>query len=242
MTAYRLFASKVGPPRATSYTGPFLPGVSFELTTGGTWFEGYWWWVCEKDQATSAQPFALWQVYDDGAGTLIAHSTLKSAALVAGRWNYVPLHAPLPLTIGVTDIAATGLRDSFPSTARFFGSSEACRAGIRKGPLRPTRTSPARDRRRLVSASAPSARTAPTRRNTCPPTASTPATTGWTCRLQTWRPRCLLPSLAQLPDSSEQGEHRYGPADYRNRVLAVGALPSRKDLVLQPTWSLGVAH
>ena len=32
----------------------------FEVTTGGCWFDGYWWWVCPSGQSTSPQKFALW--------------------------------------------------------------------------------------------------------------------------------------------------------------------------------------
>ena len=134
MGGYRLFASALGPPKATPYTGSFVAGLAFEVSTSGTWFEGYWWWVCNKGQVTSPQPFALWQAYSD-QGTLISRSTLRSAPLLAGQWNYVPLTAPLPLAIGVTYVAATGLRNGFPSTQNFFGAGDASHAGIKKGPL-----------------------------------------------------------------------------------------------------------
>ena len=67
---YRLFPSTNGPSSPVSYSGPFMAGVLFEVTTGGCWFEGYWWWVCPSGQSTSAQKFALWQVYNTGRRTL----------------------------------------------------------------------------------------------------------------------------------------------------------------------------
>ena len=70
MTSYRPFPLLLGPSQGASYTGPIVPGVGFEVTTSGTWFEGYWWWVCRKGQAISPQRFAPWQVYADGTGTL----------------------------------------------------------------------------------------------------------------------------------------------------------------------------
>ena len=57
---YRLFPSTNGPSSPVSYSGPFLAGVLFEVTTGGCWFDGYWWWVCPSGQSTAAQKFALW--------------------------------------------------------------------------------------------------------------------------------------------------------------------------------------
>ena len=43
---YRLFPSTNGPSSAVAYGGAFLAGVLFQVTTGGTWLDGYWWWVC----------------------------------------------------------------------------------------------------------------------------------------------------------------------------------------------------
>jgi len=44
MATYRLFSSVSEPSNPVSYTGPFLAGVLFQVTTGGVWFDGYWWW------------------------------------------------------------------------------------------------------------------------------------------------------------------------------------------------------
>ena len=65
---YRLFPSTNGPSSPVSYSGPFMAGILFEVTTGGTWFDGFWWWVCPSGQSTSPQKFALWAVYNDGVG------------------------------------------------------------------------------------------------------------------------------------------------------------------------------
>lgn len=132
---YRLFGSTSGPSTAASYTGPFLAGVLFEVTSGGTWLEGYWWWVCDTAQSTTPQQFALWQLYDNSAGVIIATATATSATLTPGQWNYVPLSAPVPLAIGATYLACTGLSDGFPSTGNQFGAGEPYAAGIVSGPL-----------------------------------------------------------------------------------------------------------
>ena len=135
MTTYRLFPSTAGPAVPASYTGPFVAGMVFTLTSGGTWFDGYWWWVCDSGQSTAAQKFALWQVYTNATGSLISGATVTSGALTAGQWNYVPLPAPVPLSIGATYVAATGFSNSFPATGNAFGSGGPYSGGIVTGPL-----------------------------------------------------------------------------------------------------------
>jgi hypothetical protein len=132
---YRLFPSTAGPSSAVSYSGPFIAGVAFTVTSGGTWFDGYWWWVCQSGQATSPQKFALWQVYTTGTGNLISSATVTSGALTAGQWNYVPLSTPVPLAIGATYIVATGFSNGFPDTNNAFGAGGTYSAGIVNGPL-----------------------------------------------------------------------------------------------------------
>jgi len=100
-------------------------------------FDGYWWWVADSDQSTSAQEFALWCVYSGplGTGLLIPDSSVKSGPLTAGQWNYVPLPEPIPLSIGATYIAAAGVNGSFPNTDNQFGSGDPYGDGIIAGPL-----------------------------------------------------------------------------------------------------------
>jgi hypothetical protein len=118
-----------------SYDGPFLAGIQFEVTTGGMWFEGYWWWVCPSGQPTAAQKFALWNVTGQGTGTLIPGSVVTSGPLTAGQWNWVPLSAPFPLAIGTCYNACTGFTGSFPSTNDQFDSGDPYGAGLVNGPL-----------------------------------------------------------------------------------------------------------
>jgi hypothetical protein len=134
--AFRLFPSTNGPSSPVSYGGPFLAGVLFEVTSGGIWFDGYWWWVCPSGQSTTAQQFALWAVYDGGSGgALVPGSTVTSGTLVAGQWNYVPLSTSIPLAIGGCYNACTGFTGNFPDTDGQYGSGGPYAAGITNGPL-----------------------------------------------------------------------------------------------------------
>ena len=135
MATYRLFSATDGPSSPVSWSGSFLAGILFQVTTGGVWFDGYWWWVCNTGQSAAAQKFALWVVYADGTGTLIPAATVTSGALTAGQWNYIPLATPLPLSIGACYNACTGFGGSFPVTNNQFGSGQPYAAGIASGPL-----------------------------------------------------------------------------------------------------------
>ena len=135
MTTYRLFPNTAGPASAVSYTGSYLAGVNFEVTSGGMWFDGYWWWVCNSGQPTTAQKFALWCMSGPGGGTVLPGSVVTSTVLKPGQWNYVPLPAPMPLAIGATYLAATGLTGGFPDTQGQYGAGGPYSAGITQGPL-----------------------------------------------------------------------------------------------------------
>jgi hypothetical protein len=135
MTAYRLFPAASGPSSPVSYSGPFMAGVLFQVTSGGIWFDGYWWWVCPSGQSTAPQKFALWQVHNVASGALISTATATSGPLTAGQWNYVPLDKPVPLSIGACYNACTGLAGDFPDTPHSFGSGQPYGAGITAGPL-----------------------------------------------------------------------------------------------------------
>ena len=141
MSTYRLFPSVNGPSSPVSYSGSFLAGVLF-CVTSNSWFEGYWWWVCPTGQSTAPQKFALWQVYGDAEGSVVPGSVVTSGTLTAGQWNYIPLATPLPLSIGnVPGVgaavyeAATGFSGSFPDTNSQFGSGDPYASGITNGPL-----------------------------------------------------------------------------------------------------------
>lgn len=132
---YRLYPTTTGPATAVSYSGTFLAGVVFEVTAGGGWLEGFWWWVCGSGQPTAPQKFALWQAYSQNDGALIPGSTVTSGALTPGQWNYIQLTTPIPLAIGVSYVAATGFTGGFPDTNNQFGAGDPYAAGITQGPL-----------------------------------------------------------------------------------------------------------
>ena len=141
MGTYRLFPSVTGPSSPVSYSGSFLSGALF-CVTSNCWFEGYWWWVCPTGQSTSPQKFALWQVYGSAEGSVIPGSVVTSGTLTAGQWNYIPLATPLPLSVGnvsgtgaaVYEVA-TGFSGSFPDTNSQFGAGDPYASGITNGPL-----------------------------------------------------------------------------------------------------------
>jgi Domain of unknown function (DUF4082) len=132
---YRLFPTTNGPSSPASYGGPFTCGIVWEVTVGGCWLDGYWWWVCAADQSTSPQEFALWQIYNGDDGTLVSGSAVTSGTLTPGQWNFVSLSTPIPLTIGAIYVAATGFTGSFPDTDSQFGGGETYGSGIVNGPL-----------------------------------------------------------------------------------------------------------
>jgi hypothetical protein len=133
---YRLFPSTNGPSSPVSFSGPFMAGIQFQVTTGGVWFDGFWWWVCPTGQSTAPQTFALWNVFNDnGAGNLIPGATATSGTLTAGQWNFVPLKNPIPLAVGACYNACTGFSGSFPDTTNQFGGGQPYQGGITNGPL-----------------------------------------------------------------------------------------------------------
>lgn len=148
MANYRLFPTVDGPSSAISYSGPFAAGVGFQVTSGGMWFEGYWWWVCATGQPTAPQTFALWQVYGQNNAKIISAATVTSGTLTAGQWNYIPLAQPIMLSIGgganftrfdgggpAIYVACTSFTGGFPDTNAQFGSGDTYSGGITNGPL-----------------------------------------------------------------------------------------------------------
>lgn len=142
MATYRLFPSTGGPSSPIAYNGDLIVGVTF-FVTGEAWFQGYWWWVCESGQSTSPVECALWQASAGYAATVVPGSVVTSGELTAGQWNWIPLGAPLPLSIGASGaeagaavyLAAIGCNGAFPDTSNSFGSGDTYGAGIVTGPL-----------------------------------------------------------------------------------------------------------
>jgi hypothetical protein len=131
----RLFAAASGPSSSTSYTGPFTAGILFQVTSPGLNLDGYWIWRADAAQSASAS-FALWHVTgNDGATYLGAATTVTTAALVAGQWNYVQLATPYPLTAGTEYEAVYGFPNNFPITTFQFGTGGPYAGGITSGPI-----------------------------------------------------------------------------------------------------------
>lgn len=152
MTTWRLFPSTNGPSVPTTYNGDLLCGVQF-CVAEEAWFQGYWWWVCPTGQSTDPVKCALWlcpnATDSEGTPQLVAGSVVTSGTLVAGQWNWIPLSAALPLSLGGSTgmtppisglglaiyTAAIGVNGPFPDTTHSFGSGNAYANGITNGPL-----------------------------------------------------------------------------------------------------------
>jgi hypothetical protein len=139
MATYRLFGGTTGP--ATASPAPstgLLTGLAFQVTSGGCWLDGYWYWVCESGQNTSGQKFALWAVYDalpQDEGVVVSDATVTSGALVPGQWNFVPLPQVVTLSIGTWYVVLTGSTIGCPASGDMFGPGEEYVNGVTNGPL-----------------------------------------------------------------------------------------------------------
>ena len=136
MTTYRLFPSASGPSSPVSYSGPFLAGVLFKVTTGGCWFEGYWWWVCpsgQSDVGAEIRGVAGLQRRHRGSyprrdgyvrGADSRAVELRAAERALSRCPSESATTPAP-----------GFNGNFPDTQAQFGSGDPYSAGIVNGPL-----------------------------------------------------------------------------------------------------------
>jgi hypothetical protein len=146
MTTYRLMDGASGrpgvgssgtqPPAAvTAFSGNYIAGLVFKVTSPGLWLNGYWWWV-PGNGPTAPQKFALWQVTGSPGGTLVSGMGATSAALTAGQFNFVP-REPVQLTAGTVYAVSVGFSTTigFPDTTHQFGAGNPYAAGITNGPL-----------------------------------------------------------------------------------------------------------
>ena len=134
MTTYRAFPSATGPASSQSYTGPLIQGMLFEVTTGGCWLDGYWYWRADSSQG-AAPSWALWQGDGPAAGVLVANSQVSESGGVAGQWNYVALPVPLALSQRVPYKIQCGQANNFAQTLSYFATGGTAPAGITNGPL-----------------------------------------------------------------------------------------------------------
>ena len=151
MTTYRLMDGASGrpgvgssgtqpPASGTAYSGNYLAGLVFKVTSGSLWLSGYHWYVAASGQDTNpagGTKFALWQIWGNSQQTFVPGSTVTSGTLTAGAWNFVALATPLLLAQGAVYEAAIGYvaASGFPLTANQFGASQPYSAGITNGPL-----------------------------------------------------------------------------------------------------------
>jgi hypothetical protein len=138
MGTYRLFGGTTGPSTPTPSSGSAVMGLLFQVTTGGSWLNGYWWWVCPSGQDTSAQTFALWLPYpplEVNNGNLVSGATVTSGTLTPGQWNFIPLPEAVPLAIGTWYLALTGTTGAYPVTGGMFGTGDTYANGVVSGPL-----------------------------------------------------------------------------------------------------------
>jgi hypothetical protein len=137
---YRLFGNHSGPVTAAA-TGSdgLVTSLLFEMTTGGGWLEGYWLWVCDKGQPTAPQKFTLWIPYQGAhyanTGEIIPETTVTSAKLVPGQWNFVPLPHAVPLSIATWYRLETGAVGGVPVSQNMWGPRDPWAKGITSGPL-----------------------------------------------------------------------------------------------------------
>lgn len=126
------------PATATSNASGQVNGLSFYVTEGGTWFEGFWYYCCASGQSTAPAKFALWSYQlSSTSGKLVPGTTVTSGTLTAGAWNWVPLAKPVQLAIWGVYVAQVGVpaNAGYPDTAAQFGSGEPYSGGIQNGPL-----------------------------------------------------------------------------------------------------------
>lgn len=143
MATYRLMDGLAGRPgngpALTPYTAtPFQAGLLWYVTRGGMWLQGFWWWVPAGGD-TAPQKFCVWAPVSAtaAAAVLVPGTTVMSGTLTANAWNWVPLAAWVPVSIGSTYAAATAWQPAkgFPDTANQFGPAQPYAAGITNGPL-----------------------------------------------------------------------------------------------------------
>jgi hypothetical protein len=130
---YRLWPATNGPAAATGTPTSFISGTAFTVQQSGCWLQGYWWWLCSSGgQPTGPTKCALWSQSGATTGTVVPGSVVTSGPLTPG-WNYIPLAAPVPISIGDSFIAAIGCNGPFPDSVNYWGTTGV--NGVTNGPL-----------------------------------------------------------------------------------------------------------
>ena len=138
MTTLSLFGTNGnganGPGFSTGFSGNYIAGTLFKVTSAGYQLTGYGFWRADNSQSASAS-FALWKATGTGTGTLVASSSASLSSMTAGAWNYVSLGTPIALTSGQVYKVQVGLVNNFPLTGGQFASGGTYAAGITNGVL-----------------------------------------------------------------------------------------------------------
>jgi hypothetical protein len=140
MATFRLFGDLQG-PKAAVPTGSagLVTSLLFEVTTGGTWLDGYWLWVCPEGQPTAPQTFTVYILYQGAGyvntGEIIPGTTVTSGELVPGQWNFIPLPQAVPLSIATAYQLQTGAIGGVPVTENNWGAGDPWASGLTSGPL-----------------------------------------------------------------------------------------------------------
>jgi len=129
VTAYRFMDGASGRPgngpgSPAAYSGNFLCGIVWTITTQVCWLNGYYWW-CPAGGDTGSQKFCLWDMTSASTQVLVPSSTATSGTLT----QPIP-----PTTIAVGRFAApTNIGRHFSDRFAFVPQSEA-RLGIQWAP------------------------------------------------------------------------------------------------------------
>lgn len=136
MTNYRLYPTNPAVALVVYNATPFQAGICFQVTKGGMFFQGYWWYV-PADGDTASQKFCLYSMTSQNAGTRITAADVVSGTLTANSWNFIALAQDVQLSIGSPYCAMTAWQPvaGFPANNNQFGSGNPFAAGITNGPL-----------------------------------------------------------------------------------------------------------
>lgn len=145
MTDYSGFGSSPPATTVNSAQTPLTMGCTFSVTSGGTWFKGYRWWVNASGQDTGPMTFQLWQVNGpSGIAAKVPGTAVTSGPMTPGQWNTVLPGTPVPLAPGdpatvkgavYTAAGGRSFTTGWPEVKNQFGSGQPFAAGITSGPL-----------------------------------------------------------------------------------------------------------
>jgi Domain of unknown function (DUF4082) len=125
------------PASASAFSGNYLSGTSFQVTSSGLWLTGYWWYCCASGQQATAVDFALWQITAASTGTFVPGSHATSGTLTPGAFNFTALPVPIALMPNTSYIAQVGYVSTtgFPLSQNQFATGDPYASGITNGPL-----------------------------------------------------------------------------------------------------------